>query len=421
MSIDDYAGPDRSKYVKGEKVEKTSALLMVFLAIMKGSIALLSGSVALMADAINSLADIFASIMVWSGLRLAGRDHNDRFPYGYYRGETLASFVVAIMIIIAGAGIALQSASTITKATPIIGTILPIAAALTSAIIYFILSKYKLKVGNEIGSPSLIADSKHSMLDVYAGVLVLAGVVFSIIGYPIIEILVALMLAAYIMKEGVVLMRDSALSLMDASPIPERHEEIRRVAEGVHGVVDVHNIKVRVAGSVYFCEMHATMSKEMPLDHAHALTDEMEALLKQLIPELESVLIHMEPEKKILRVAVPVSTYEGISSRVSQHFAKAPYFCVVEIVEKTVIAVESVENPGSTADKKRGLLAVESLIAGKGADAVVAADIGRGAFSVFRSELVVVYELPEGVSDVESIIKSFIQGELKRITEFKQN
>ena len=421
MSIDDYARPDRSKYVKGEKVEKTSALLMVFLAIMKGSIALLSGSVALMADAINSLADIFASIMVWSGLRLAGRDPNDRFPYGYYRGETLASFVVAIMIIIAGAGIALQSASTITKATPIIGTILPIAAALTSAIIYFILSKYKLKVGNEIGSPSLIADSKHSMLDVYAGVLVLAGVVFSIIGYPIIEILVALMLAAYIMKEGVVLMRDSALSLMDASPIPERHEEIRRVAEGVHGVVDVHNIKVRVAGSVYFCEMHATMSKEMPLDHAHALTDEMEALLKQLIPELESVLIHMEPEKKILRVAVPVSTYEGISSRVSQHFAKAPYFCVVEIVEKTVIAVESVENPGSTADKKRGLLAVESLIAGKGADAVVAADIGRGAFSVFRSELVVVYELPEGVSDVESIIKSFIQGELKRITEFKQN
>ncbi len=421
MSIDDYAGPDRSKYVKGEKVEKTSALLMVFLAIMKGSIALLSGSVALMADAINSLADIFASIMVWSGLRLAGRDPNDRFPYGYYRGETLASFVVAIMIIIAGAGIAWQSANSITDPTPIIGAVLPIAAALTSAIIYFILSKYKLKVGNEIGSPSLIADSKHSMVDVCAGVLVLAGVVFSIIGYPIIEIFVALMLAAYIMKEGVVLMRDSALSLMDASPIPERHAEIRRVAEGVHGVVDVHNIKVRVAGSVYFCEMHATMSKEMPLDHAHALTDEMEALLKQLIPELESVMIHMEPEKKILRVAVPVSTYEGISSRVSQHFAKAPYFCVVEIVEKTVIAVESVENPGSTADKKRGLLAVESLIAGKGADAVVAADIGRGAFSVFRSELVVVYELPEGVSDVESIIKSFIQGELKRITEFKQN
>ena len=422
MSIDDYAGPDRSKYVKGEKVEKTSALLMVFLAIMKGSIALLSGSVALMADAINSLADIFASIMVWSGLRLAGRHPNERFPYGYYRGETLASFVVAIMIIVAGAGIAWQSASSITDPTPIIGTFLPIAAALTSAIIYFILSKYKRRVGKEIGSPSLIADSKHSMLDVYAGVLVLAGVIFSIIGYPIIEIFVALMLAAYIMKEGVVLMRDSGLSLMDASPIPERHAEIRKVAEGVHGVVDVHDIKVRVAGSVYFCEMHATMSKEMPLDRAHALTDEMEALLKQMIPELESVMIHIEPEKKeILRVAIPVSTYEGISSEVNQHFAKAPYFCVVEIVEKTVMTVESVRNPGSTAEKKRGLLAVESLIAGKGIDAVIAADIGRGAFSVFQSELVAVYELPAGMGDVESIIESFIQSELKRITDLKQH
>ena len=422
MSIDDFAGPDRSKYVKGEKVEKISALLMVFLAIMKGGIGLLSGSVALMADAVNSLADIFASIMVWSGLRLAGRDPNERFPYGYYRGETLASFVVAIMIIIAGAGIAWQSAQSITDPTPIVGMFLPIAAALSSAIVYFILSKYKLRVGNEIGSPSLIADSKHSMLDVYAGVLVLAGVVFSIIGYPIIDIFVALLLAAYIMKEGVVLMRDSGLSLMDASPIPERHEEIRRVAEGVHGVVDVHDIKVRVAGSVYFCEMHATMSKEMPLDQAHALTDEMEALLKQLIPELESVMIHMEPEKKeLLRVAVPISEYKGISSGVSQHFAKAAYFCIVEIVEKTVMTIESIENPGSTADKKRGLLAVESLVAGKGIDAVIATDIGRSAFSVLRSELVAVHELPAGSWNVESIIELFIQGELKRITEIKQH
>jgi len=415
------AKPNRNKYLRGEKVEKIAVLLMIFLTGLKGTVSLLSNSVALMADTVNSLSDIFASAMVWSGLKLAGRDSNERFPYGYYRVETLASFVVGIMILIAGVGIVWESANSITDPSPLIGTVSPIAAALTSAIVYFILSKYKSRVGKEIGSPSLIADSKHSMLDVYAGVLVLTGVVFSIIGYPIIEIFVALMLAAYIIKEGVVLMRDSALSLMDASPIPERHEAIRRVAEGVHGVVDVHDIKVRVAGSVYFCEMHATMSREMPVDQAHALTDEMEALLKQLIPELESAIIHIEPAKKeILRVAVPISEYKGISSGVSQHFAKAPYFCVVEIVEKTVMTVESVENPGSTADKKCDLLAVESLIAGKGIDAVVATDIGRGAFSVFQSELVAVYELPEGTWNVESIIESFIQGELKRITDLKQ-
>jgi cation diffusion facilitator family transporter len=421
VSEEENAEPSRSKYVRGEKVEKIAVLLMIFLTVLKGTVSLLSNSVALMADTVNSLSDIFASAMVWSGLRLAGKDPNERFPYGYYRGETLASFFVGIMILIAGVGIVWQSAGNITDPTPLIGTVSPIAAAVTSAIVYFGLSRYKLKVGNEIASPSLIADSKHSMLDVYAGVLVLAGVVFSIIGHPIIEIFVALMLAAYIMKGGIVLIRDSALSLMDASPIPERHAEIRKVAEGVHGVVDVHDIKVRVAGSVYFCEMHATMSKEMPVDRAHALTDEMEALLKLLIPELESVIIHIEPAKKeILRVAVPTSEHKGLASEASQHFAKAPYFCVVEIVEKTVMTVESVENPGFTADKKRGFLAIESLIAGKGIDAVVAADIGRGAFSMFRSELVAVYELPAGMWDVESIIESFIQGELKRITELKQ-
>ncbi len=260
---------NRSKYVRGEKVEKIAVLLMIFLTVLKGTVSLLSNSVALMADTVNSLSDIFASAMVLSGLKLAGRDPNERFPYGYYRGETLASLVVGIMILIAGVSIVWESAGSIMDPAPIIGTVSPIVAALTSAIVYFVLSKYKLRVGKEIGSPSLIADSKHSMLDVYAGLLVLSGVVFSIIGYPIIEIFVALLLAAYIMKEGVVLMRDSALSLMDASPIPEKHEEIQRVAEGVHGVVDVHDIKVRVAGSIYYCEMHSTIRKDMPLDDAH--------------------------------------------------------------------------------------------------------------------------------------------------------
>jgi len=395
---------------------------MIFLTVLKGTVSLLSNSVALMADTVNSLSDIFASAMVWSGLKLAGRDPNERFPYGYYRGETLASLVVGTMILIAGVGIVWESADSIIDPTPLIGTVSPIAASLTSAIVYFVLSRYKLRVGKEIGSSSLIADSKHSMLDVYAGLLVFSGVVFSIIGYPIIEIFVALMLAAYIMKEGVVLMRDAALSLMDASPILEKHAEIRRLAEGVRGVVDVHDIKGRVAGSVFFCEMHATVNKDMPVDHAHALTDEIEALLRQRIPELESVTIHIEPaENEILRMAVPISEYKGISSGVSQHFAKAPYFCVVGIVENTVMTVESVENPGFTADKKHSLLAVESLIAGKGVDAVVAANVGKSAFSVFRSELVAVYELPAGTRDVESIIELFIQGELKRITELKQH
>ena len=72
---------------------------------------------------------------------------------------------------------------------PILG-ILPLVAAFISAITYFGLAGYKKRVGLKIGSQSLVADSKHSIVDVYAGIIVFTGIVLGIHFLPLFPLLI---------------------------------------------------------------------------------------------------------------------------------------------------------------------------------------------------------------------------------------
>lgn len=295
LNLDTEVSMTTKDFSEGEKVAKISVACMVFLTILKGGVGIAYGSVALIADAINSFSDILASALIWSGLRLAGRGANERFPYGYFRAETLASLVVSIMIVITGLQIISEAIMKLFDPLPLTVSIIPLIAALTSSIIYFGLAKYKKRVGLAIGSHGLVADSTHSMLDVYSGIIVFIGILFSMGGIPIAEILVAAFIGLYILKEGGFLAKDAVLSLMDAIPDEKYREQIERVAEQYPDIEDIHEIKIRRAGPILFAEMHMHVVGEMSVERAHHLTEHIEEDLCKAIEDLEIVSVHVEP------------------------------------------------------------------------------------------------------------------------------
>ena len=94
---------------KGEKTAKFSSVIVATIGLAKGIVGVFSGSISLLAQAVDSLTDVFASLTVYVGLKVAGRKPTDRFPYGYYRAETVASLLVAALIIFSGATILEES------------------------------------------------------------------------------------------------------------------------------------------------------------------------------------------------------------------------------------------------------------------------------------------------------------------------
>jgi cation diffusion facilitator family transporter len=66
-------------------------------------------SYALIADGIESVLDIFGSLVIWGGLKFAALPPDDSHPYGHGKAESLAAVVVALTVIAAGLGLAVQS------------------------------------------------------------------------------------------------------------------------------------------------------------------------------------------------------------------------------------------------------------------------------------------------------------------------
>jgi cation diffusion facilitator family transporter len=254
---------------KGERAAKYSTLTNLILSIIKGVFGLLSGSVALIADSINSFSDIFASFAVYIGLKLSQRKPNQKFPYGYYKAETLSSLIIAGVIIFSGLEIVSESFQGIINPQPLKIPFFAILVAAISVAVSYLMSIYKQKVGEEIESPALLSDAKHSLIDVFSSLLVFVGVLASYIGYLSLQGVAGFFVSLLVIWMGLKIGKNAVLVLLDATLDPKTVEQIKDMALTVDGVVDVHEVKVRSSGPYIFAELHLETKKEISVEKAH--------------------------------------------------------------------------------------------------------------------------------------------------------
>ena len=94
---------------RGIQSAQVGFLVNTVLAIIKLVAGIVGNAYALVADAVESSADIFSSLIVWGGLRIASRQADEDYPFGYGKAESLAAAVVALMLIGAAAGISVEA------------------------------------------------------------------------------------------------------------------------------------------------------------------------------------------------------------------------------------------------------------------------------------------------------------------------
>ena len=404
-----------SSLKKGETTAKLSTIAVALLGVLKGFIGFLSGSMALLADAVHSLSDVFALLAVWLGLRLAQKKPTEKFPYGYYKAETLASLAVAVVILASGIEILWESIKKFSSPSTISFPFLALSVAIFSMMFSYLLSRYKGKTGREINSRALIGESKHSMVDVYLSLAVFSGILFSHLGVLWVEPLAGLVIGIAIVKLSVGLAKDTVLVLMDACLRPDRIDQIKTIAKGVSGVKGVHDVKIRRSGPFVFGEMHVEVEEEMAVERAHAISDEIERKIKDGIKEIDSLTIHVEPaEIEAYRVAVPIDNDAGLESKINPHLGKAPYFLFIDIDNGKVEKWFASQNPGVGLEKKRGITSAHFLIEHK-VNVLLAKELGEGPFHVLKDNFVKIYRISDNI-DLRQTLDAFQRKELEPMT-----
>lgn len=188
----------------------------VVLILLKSGLAWISASVALTADALHSVSDLLVSVTVFSGIWLRARLFGSG-PGGLWIETGIALFVALLILFIPFE--LLQNISN-REPRPTRYHGLAIAGILmVIALIYFV-SRFKIHVGRETGSPALEADGYHSRVDMLTSIAVLAALTGDMVGLEL-ETLVTLLIAVMIGLTGMELAISAGMAIFRGRDIEE--------------------------------------------------------------------------------------------------------------------------------------------------------------------------------------------------------
>ena len=255
----------------------------------------LFGSIAIMADALNNLSDASSNVVSLIGFRLAAKAPDAEHPYGHARYEYLAGLVVSVTILAIGLSLLKESALKVLHPTPVAFSWLSIGVLAASILVKLWLSGFNRAVGKKINSETLMATAADSRNDVLTtGAVLLSTNLCSLTGYGIMDGIMGVGVAAFILWSGWGLVMDTLSPLLGESPSPELVEHIERTVMSYPGVLGVHDLMVHDYGPGHqFASLHVEFPAETDPLTAHDVIDNIENdFLKK---DRLQVTIHYDP------------------------------------------------------------------------------------------------------------------------------
>lgn len=287
---------------RGIRSAQLGLLVNALLAGVKLVAGLAGNSYALVADAIESTADVMSSLIVWRGLAIAAQPPDDDHPFGHGKAESIAAAAVALMLLGAAIGIGIEAIQEIRSphGPPAAWTL---AVLVSVMLVKALLSRTVYSVGAEIGSSAVKADAWHHLTDAVTSAAAFIGISLAVWGtraggdirWAAADDWAALVASAVIAYNGVRLLKPAVHDLMDRMPGPDVVEPVRQAAEAVPGVLAVEKLHVRRMGLFYRVNIHVEAEPTMSLDDAHALSHRVADAIRATVPQVDAVLVHMEP------------------------------------------------------------------------------------------------------------------------------
>ena len=400
---------------KGQKAAIIAGFTTLFFALAKGVVGFFSGSVVLLADAVHSGADSFSTFFAWLGLKIAQKKPTEKFPYGYYKAENIASLLTAVLILFAGYEIVKEGINKIFIEYQLNIPLIAVTVAALDALVMFSIGNYEVKIGKKINSQSLISDGTESKMHIFSSSIVLVGLFSSWFGVPYMEGIMGILISFFIFKVGIESVKDSLFALMDVSPSKEMEEKIKKILRGISGLRDFDNLKLRKSGPFVFGEVEIKIGKNVNIKRASEISSIVEREIKKRIKTIDSFLVTISSyQTKKQKLCIPIKEGKDLDSKISNHFGRAEKFIFIELESGKIRNYYLKDNPYREKEIRAGLDASLFVIKEK-IDSIITKEMGPISLHTLRDNIVDVYK-GEGLK-VRKIIENFSAGKLKILKE----
>ncbi|HEY9104671.1 cation diffusion facilitator family transporter [Chitinimonas sp.] len=259
----------------------------------------LTGSVGLYSDALESFVNLAAAIAALMALSIAEQPADAGHPWGHEKAEYFASGLEGGLIVVAAVAICYEAVQRLLHPAPVEQLGWGMALSLVASLLNGGLALFMLRYARRHDSIVLEADAHHLLTDVWTSVGVLAGLTLLWVlppSWTALDPLIAILVAANIVRTGVDLVRRSADGLMDAALPAEEIARIETLLAPLAGQGHSYrSLRTRKAGSRRFVEFKLMLPPAMSVADSHALCDQLEDAIMGELSRCR-VTIHVEPQ-----------------------------------------------------------------------------------------------------------------------------
>lgn len=280
-----------------KKATVVSTSVAGVLVLMKMTVGVLSGSIAVLASAIDSFLDLTVSLFNYFALNTAEKNPDEQFNYGRSKIEPLAAVVEGTVISLSAVFILYEALVKIAHPREMSFMQSSIWVMAASLVITFFLVMFLNYVAKKTSNMVIKADALHYKTDLFSnGAVLMALALISMTGEQLIDPILGVGIAIYMIYSAIPIIKEGILMLLDAALPEEDLEKIRTILESDTGISDYHYLQTRESGSHIFISVHAVFNVSISLYDAHLIADKIEAKIKALFEDKSvHILVHMDP------------------------------------------------------------------------------------------------------------------------------
>lgn len=272
-----------------------SLVVYIILSITKYVVGYMYNSAAVRADALNNMTDILVSIAVIVGLKISIKPADKNHPYGHLKSENITTLLVSFIIMFVGIQVVIENAPRLITHDRHVPNIMTIIVSVISGVIMLGVFYVNHRLAKRTKSSSLSSAAKDNLSDSLVSIGTAIGLIFTQIGFPIVDIILATFLGLLIIYTGFGIFKESIFTLSDGFNEKDLEEYRNDILE-VEDVIDVNSIKGRYHGSSIFLDVTIVVQSDLSLYEAHQICDRVENHLHG--KGISSVYVHPEPNDK---------------------------------------------------------------------------------------------------------------------------
>ena len=282
-------------------------------------VGLVSGSKGLVADGAHSGADVVAALMMMISLGISGREDDETHPWGHGKIEFASALLIYTILVVLAIVLLIDAGEAIISGHVKPPHMAAFVAGVVAVFLNYVLSSYGFCAGNQLNSPSMIANANENRSDMLSSIAVVLGILGANMGFPILDSVAAVLVALIIFRTGLRLWIQAFRNLLDESLPYEKVKLLKDFILQYQAVKDISFLKTRRVGQTVWADIELVVSPKMSVQEGHAIAREVRlALIRRFRHIKEAVVTCTCNENPLTPKIVKGLMQEKLASTVRQ-------------------------------------------------------------------------------------------------------